>query len=177
MSKLVAHNVTRNGKIISFEVPYMSEYHLNLFMHELEPLDMLDVTVKAHKENRSTRQNSMLWALITKISDNVNASHREEDTFKVYCDLLVKANVEYVFLAVEAKARPLLEKQFRVVQEIPSQVQTTKGRTLQGYKCFIGSSKFNSKEMTELIELALDMAHEVGVVDSEILAIESEYKL
>jgi diaminopimelate decarboxylase len=54
---------------------------------------------------------------------------------------------------------------------------TDKGVELVAFKCYIGSSQFDTKEMTELIDTALDYAHEVGVVDSEILSIREEYKI
>ena len=43
------------------------------------------------------------------------------------------------------------------------------------YQYFIGSSKFNTKEMTELIESVLDKLAELGVYDSEIEVARSEY--
>ncbi len=176
MARLIATSISRQGRDILLSTD-QSEYTIGLFLRELEHFDQIEVKATPHKQNRSTRQNNMLWALIRKISDEINASHREEDIMHVYCDLLVKGNVEYVIVAVEPRARHLLEKQFRVVQELQGSVTTERGVLMQGYKCFIGSSKYNTKQMGELIELALDMAHEIGIKDSVIESIREEYNL
>ncbi len=46
--------------------------------------------------------------------------------------------------------------------------ENVKGKVMNIYQCFMGSSKFNTKEMTELIEGVLDKLAELGVYDSEI---------
>lgn len=50
------------------------------------------------------------------------------------------------------------------------------GKTLNVYQYFIGSSKFDTKEMTELIEATLDKLAELGIYDSEIEVARREYR-
>jgi predicted Mrr-cat superfamily restriction endonuclease len=176
MSKLLATQIKRSGKEVIFTTT-ASEYHLNMLMNELKDIDMLEVSIKKHKESRSVRQNNMLWAIIEKISLEVNGSKREDDVWSIYKDLLKRANVKHVILAAVRKAKPILESNFRYVEELPNSMTTDKGVELVAFKCYIGSSQFDTKEMTELIDVALDYAHQVGVMDSEILSIREEYKL
>ena len=176
MSKVLATQIKRSGKDLILTTN-ASEYHLNLLVNELKDIDMLEVSIKKHKESRSVRQNNMLWAIIEKISLEVNGSKREDDLWQTYRDLLKRANVKHVILAAVKKAKPILESNFRYVEELPNSMTTDKGVELVAFKCYIGSSQFDTKEMTELIETALDYAHEVGVVDSEILSIREEFRV
>ena len=67
----------------------------------------------------------------------------------------------------------MLKKTFRVVRKIDEREVNSK--TLNMYQYFIGSSKFNTQEMTELIEATLDKLAELGIVDSEIEIARKEY--
>jgi hypothetical protein len=174
--KLLAKKIEREGKKIILHTEH-SEYSLNLLLTECKAFDKMSVTVKAHKENRSTAQNNMLWAVISKISDNVNASHREEDMMNIYIECLRRANAKYVILAAVEEAEATLRQHFRFVHKLPNSMETQKGKTMWAYKCFIGSSKFDTKEMTELLDTALDFASEVGIKDSEIALLQEAYKL
>lgn len=179
MSKLTASNVylsfmPDNKVAVSFIAN--DRYVANLFVKELEHLDKIELTAKAHKESRSIRQNSYLWAIIGKISDVINFEHTSDSTMKIYAELLVKANVKYEFVLVLETAKHILESQFRAVIDT-GQRREINGKELVMYKVFIGSSKFDTKEMTELVDLALKYASEVGVVDSEIESLRLEYEI
>lgn len=176
MSRIIAQSVKRDGKNIIFSTQ-ASEYHLNLLMNELQNIDELEVSIKKHKESRSVRQNKMLWAIMEKISYEINWSKREEDVMSVYRDLLKKANVKYVLLGAVKKAKPILDANFRFVEMMPNSEIIKNGEEFATFKCYIGSSQFDTKEMTELIDTALDYAIKVGVVDSELLSIREEYRL
>lgn len=176
MSKVLASQVKRSGKDIIFTTS-ASEYHLNILMNELKDIDMLEVTIKKHKESRSVRQNNMLWAILEKISLEVNYSRREEDVQSVYKDVLARANVKHIILDTVRDAKSILEQNFRRVEELPHSAYVKDGVMRAVFKCYIGSSQFDTKEMAELIDTALDYAHDVGVIDSELLSIRQEYKL
>jgi len=129
--------------------------------------DLKDKKVKAilkeAKSNRSIEQNEMLWGIIRQISDKVNHSHREEDLINIYSTLLQRANIKREYVRVLPKAVHILKDSFRAVMEVPNSKRTENGKETVGYWVYYGSSKFNTKEMSELIELALDLAMEVGI--------------
>ena len=129
--------------------------------------DLKDKKVKAilkeAKSNRSIEQNEMLWGIIRQISDKVNHSHREEDLINIYSTLLQRANIKREYVRVLPKAVHILKDSFRAVMEVPNSKRTENGKETVGYWVYYGSSKFNTKEMSELIELALDLATEVGI--------------
>lgn len=88
--------------------------------------------------------------------------------------MLEEANVSYDYLLALPEAEPLLKKSFRVVRKVDE--REVNGKKLNMYQYFIGSSKYDVKEMTELIEATLDKLAELGVYDSEIELARGEYK-
>jgi hypothetical protein len=105
----------------------------------------------------------MLWGIITNISDQVNNSHREEDLLNIYSTLLQRANIKREYIRTLPQAKHILDDSFRAVLEVPNSRRIENGKETVGYWVYYGSSKFNTKEMTELIEIALDLASELGV--------------
>ena len=183
MSKLVAEKVYQSylpdGKVaVSFIAK--DRYVANLFVKELEHLDLIDITAKKHKESRTLQQNALFWKVVSKISDHLNYEHSEESTMKIYGDLLVKAQVKRELMATLPQAIDTLKAHFRAViptgQSISSYNEKT-GKTNELITVWVyqGSSKFNTKEMTELIEIALNYASKLGTVDSELESIKGEY--
>lgn len=156
-------------------------YAANMFVKEVESLDQIEVTAKAYKESRSIKQNKFLWALITLISDAINHEHTEESMMKIYSELLVKANVKRDLIAVLPQAVEVLQRQFRAViptyQTITSENEKTgKKAQLNTYWVYEGSSRYNTKEMTELLEVTLKYADECGVKSSDLETIRREYE-
>ncbi len=88
--------------------------------------------------------------------------------------MLEEANVSYDYLLALPEAEPMLKQTFRVIRKINE--REVNGKKLNMYQYFIGSSKFNTQEMTELIEATLDKLAELGIVDSEIELAREEYK-
>jgi len=50
------------------------------------------------------------------------------------------------------------------------------GKPMNVYQYWLGSSKFDTAQMTELIEVALDRCADLGIVDTETELIRNEYK-
>jgi len=123
----------------------------------------IHATIKEFKSNRSLEQNEMLWAIIRSISDKVNHSHREEDMMNIYSTLLQRANIKREYIRTYKTAKNILDENFRAVLEVPNSLKIENGKETVGFWVYYGSSKFNTKEMTELIEIALDLATEIGV--------------
>jgi hypothetical protein len=149
---------------------------MNLLFNEVSQFDKLDINIKQYKSSRSKQQNDLMWKVISLISDEQNGSHREEDLMNVYANLLYRANVKYVIVAAVREAKPILESQFRYVVELPNSMTTEKGKTLVAFKCYIGSSHFDTKEMSLMIDTVIDYATEVGIRHTDIEMLRSESK-
>ena len=114
------------------------------------------VEVNEPKSKRSVEQNKMLWQLIHTI-----AKEQHQDDMEVYCAVLERADAlsDYIITAYDMEDQ--LRKCFRGVKFIRK--QEVNGKDCNVYKVYIGSSKMNTKEMTELIDITLQMCAELGI--------------
>lgn len=119
------------------------------------------VDVKKPRSKRSVEQNKMLWELIHKI-----AKETHQDDMDVYCACLERADAlsDYVITATDM-AEPL-RKVFRGVKFC--RMQDVNGKDCYIYKVYIGSSKMDTKEMTELLDVVLNICAECGIPTLEM---------
>ena len=126
---------------------------------EMLKLDMdklFVVEIKEPKSKRSLEQNKMLWQLIHAI-----AKETHQDDMEVYCSLLERADAlsDYIITAYDMEDE--LRKCFRGVRFVRK--QEVNGKECNIYKVYIGSSKMNTKEMTELLDITLQLCGELGI--------------
>lgn len=121
---------------------------------EINKLYICDI--KEPKSKRSLNQNRLLWKLIHSI-----AKETYQDDMDVYCAVLEKADAlsDYVITATDMEEA--LRKSFRGVKFI--RMQEVNGRECFVYKVYIGSSKMDTKEMTELLEITMQICGELGI--------------
>jgi hypothetical protein len=112
--------------------------------------------IKQPKSQRSLQQNKLLWKLIHSI-----AKATYQDDMDVYCGILEKADAlsDYVITAIEME--DALRKSFRGVKFIRK--QEVNDKECYVYKVYIGSSKMDTKEMTELLDITLQICGELGI--------------
>jgi hypothetical protein len=126
---------------------------------ELLKLDMDKLylcEVKEPKSKRTIEQNKMLWQLIHSIAKTTH-----QDDMDVYCGCLERADAlsDYIITAYDMEDD--LRKCFRGVKFMRK--QEVNGKECNIYKVYIGSSKMNTKEMTELIDITMQIASECGI--------------
>ena len=134
----------------------------------------LEIEVKPYRSQRSLEQNRLLWVLLGKMALAMSGRKNKVSSEECYCIMLEEANVSYDYLLALPEAESMLKKSFRVVRKVGERI--VNGKTLNIYQYFIGSSKYDTKEMTELIESVLDKLAELGVYDSEIELARREYR-
>ena len=112
--------------------------------------------IKEPKSQRSLEQNRLLWKLIHLI-----AKETYQDDMDVYCAMLERADAlsDYVITAMDMQ--DTLRKSFRGVKFI--RMQEVNGKDCFVYKVYLGSSKMNTAEMTELIEITMQVCGELGI--------------
>lgn len=180
MSKFIAEKTFRmtnenNDLVISYVIHGQEKNAALLAFEESKNAEMrLEVEVKPYRSRRSLEQNKLLWALLGKMAFAMSGRKNKVSSEECYCIMLEEANVSYDYLLALPEAEPLLKKSFRVVRKVDE--REVNGKKLNMYQYFIGSSKYDVKEMTELIEATLDKLAELGVYDSEIELARGEYK-
>lgn len=128
-------------------------------INELLKLDMdkfYICEIKEPKSKRSLEQNKLLWKLIHRI-----AKETYQDDMDVYCGVLERADAlsDYVITAVDMEEA--LRKSFRGVKFI--RMQVVNGKDCYVYKVYLGSSKMDTTEMNELIEITMQVCSEYGI--------------
>lgn len=123
---------------------------------KLEDNKLYIVDIREKKSNRSLEQNKLLWKLIHRIAEEQYQSDNE-----VYCALLERADALSTYIMTECEMEEALRKSFRGVQFVRYQEVNNKDRFI--YKVYIGSSKMNTKEMTKLIDTAIQLCSELGI--------------
>jgi hypothetical protein len=132
--------------------------HLEM-LKELDPNKSYSIEIKEIKSNRSLEQNRLLWLLIHEIDKEMNGSSHDE--MSIYTMLLERSSAKFDYIGALEVTEPMLKANFRHVQRIKE--IDLNGKQGFMYKCFLGSSKMNTKEMKQLIDCALDVAGELGL--------------
>lgn len=112
--------------------------------------------IKEPKSKRSLEQNKLLWKLIHRV-----AKETYQDDMEVYCAVLERADAlsDYVITATDMSEA--LRKAFRGVKFV--RMQEVNGKDCYIFKVYLGSSKMNTAEMNELIEITMQVCSELGI--------------
>lgn len=127
---------------------------------QLDISKLYSVEIKEPKSKRSLQQNKMLWELIHKIAKN-----QQQDDMEVYCALLERADALSDYIITATEMEDALRKTFRGVKFIRKQIVNDKECNI--YKVYLGSSKMNTKEMTELLDIAIQVCSELRIATLE----------
>ena len=126
---------------------------------DLLKLDMDKIYVceiKEHKSKRSLEQNKLLWKLIHRI-----AKETYQDDIDVYCAVLERADALSDYVITATDMCDALRKTFRGVRFM--RMQEVNGKDCFVFKVYLGSSKMNTAEMTELIDITMQVCSELGI--------------
>ncbi len=139
---------------VTFRV-YGQGYYQQLKHIEVD--DKLSIDVEKAKGRRTLEQNRKMWALINDI-DKATNGYLSNDPMGIYINALREAGAKHVTVIAMTEAEKDLKKVFRAVEFL----QPVEGDKAV-YRCYPGSSTFTTKEMSDLIEVLLNMAADAGL--------------
>lgn len=113
----------------------------------------LDITVCKHREKRSLDANAYLWVLIGKIADVLRKPKDE-----VYLDEL-KRHGQGCMVKVRAKNAETFAKSYKYIE--PHEDVRQDG--FQYFHIWVGSSDYNTEEMSILIDGVISDAKDLGI--------------
>lgn len=149
--KDIKKNVITNKYEVTFEVDDNIENAQEL----ADQNKLLRIKATAFRQSRSLNANAMLWGLISIISDNTKQSKDN-----VYLELLRRYG-KYEHVCVKEEAVASLRTIWRLVEELgPVQINNTQAVCCL---CFYGSSTYDTKEMSKLIEGTISEIKEMGL--------------
>ena len=113
----------------------------------------LDVEIKPHRERRSLDANGLLWVMLGKIAEALRT-----DKDAVYLKML-KRYGQYTYVIAKPEAVEKLKQSWRLVEEVG---KTKNGDGVQ-LLCYFGSSLYDKREMSVLIDGTVSEAKELGI--------------
>jgi len=137
-------------------------FEINGYTPALEIDQKYSVEVKPYKSNRSIEQNNFMWAIIQRIA--LVTGNAKED---IYISGLAKSGAKPIFMAGLPETEKDLKRNFKVVKPVGTFL-SPKGVKLITYEVYEGSSQYDTKEMTVLVDYFIKLAAEHGIqIESE----------
>lgn len=119
----------------------------------LNPDALWDIT--KHREKRSNNANGLFWKCCEMIAQKIGT-----DKWSVYLDL-IKRHGKHEYILVKPKALESMKKQWRECEEL-GEVNVNGKKAIQ-LLCYYGSSTYNSKQFSVLLDDAIDEMKRQGL--------------
>lgn len=116
------------------------------------------IEIKEYKAKRSNDQNALAWLHIERL-----AKETGNDKWEIYKQALKEADVSAEYIIALPETEKSLREVYRVV-EVLDETREVKGKQLTIFKCYIGSSKLNTKEFTKFVEYINRKCAENGII-------------
>lgn len=155
-------NIT--GKIKSVQQDWVSHkwhitFEVNEFpfaeVQELQQEGKLNIDVKKYRKKRSLNANGLLWLCIGQI-----ASELRTDKWSIYLQML-KRYGKYTYICVKPSVVEAVKAQWRECEEI-GEIDINGQKSVQ-MLCYFGSSTYNTKEFSILLDGVISEMKEIGL--------------
>jgi hypothetical protein len=152
------------GKLSDFNISYIDEKAKIILetnevqsiiegYESLKKFEELDIEIKVHREKRSLNANAYAWKLITEIA-NVNRTSKEE----VYKEMLKRYGQSDV---VSVVSNINVSSYFKYYEEAGT--SKLNGKDFTHYRVYKGSSEYDTREMSILIDGVISECKELGI--------------
>lgn len=118
--------------------------------------------VKAYRQKRSLNANAYAWSLINEIANKLRTSKDE-----VYLEMLKRYGQSKI---ISVLSEIDISRFVKYYEEIGK--GHVEGKEFTHYRCFIGSSEYDSREMAILIDGIIDEAEALGIDTLPTTAVE-----
>ena len=122
---------------------------------KLKGCEKLRIEVKKYRNRRSLDANAYLWVLLQKIAEALRT-----DKWSVYLQML-KRYGQFTYIVVKPGAVEAVKKQWRECEEI-GEIDVNGTKAVQ-MLCYFGSSTYDTKEMSVLIDGVVSECRELGI--------------
>ena len=128
-------------------------------VHELKGVvardKLLSVEIKQYREPRSLNANAYFWVLAAKLAAHLGTTKDE-----IYLEMLDRYGV-FTHIIVKPEVVERVKAEWRTTRELGE--ATVNGKTGIQLMCFFGSSTYNTKEMSVLIDGVVSECKELGI--------------
>lgn len=149
-------NVSRDWQTGQFQITFtLNEASAINEIEKIKDCQKLSIRAVKYREKRSLDANAYLWVLLQKMAEVLH-----QDKWNIYLEMLGRYGV-FTHIIVKPNVVEKVKEEWRTVKELGEVcVNGTTGIQLQ---CYFGSSTYNSKEMSVLIDGVVSEAKEMGI--------------
>ena len=115
----------------------------------------LSVEVKQYRQKRSLDANAYMWVLLSKMAAALNTTKDD-----LYIEMLDRYGV-FTHVIVKPEVVERVKAEWRTVRELGE--VTVNGKTGVQLQCYFGSSTYDTKEMSVLIDGIVSECKEIGI--------------
>ena len=115
----------------------------------------LAVEVKQHRAKRSLDANALLWVMLSEMAAILNTTKDE-----LYLEVLSRYGI-FTHIIVKPEVADRVAQEWRTVRNLGE--VTVNGKTGIQMQCYFGSSTYNSKEFSVLLNGVISEAQEIGI--------------
>lgn len=128
-------------------------------IEKIKNLDKLSIEAKKYREKRSLDANALLWACLSEIAVALRT-----DKWDVYL-MMLKRYGKYTYICVKPNVVESVKAQWRECEEVGR--ININGQEAVQLLCYFGSSTYDTKEMSVLIDGVISEMEEMGLETPE----------
>lgn len=149
-------NVSRDWQTGQYQITFtVNEAGAINEVNSIKDCEKLNIRAVKYRNRRSLDANAYMWVLLQKMADKL---HR--DKWEIYLEMLGRYGV-FTHIIVKPHVVEKVKNEWRAVKELGEvSVNGTTGIQLQ---CYFGSSTYDTKEMSVLIDGVVSEARELGI--------------
>ena len=161
--RLLRTSIECGRLVVSFIVDQNHEGKTINELQDLQNVERLAIDAKKYREHRSLDANAYCWQLIDKIAKKLGV---DKWTWYLHC---IREYGVFQDLKIAPEAVFILQRYFRYIEPFNdgyganSDGSEGNEEELITVRCYFGSSKYDSKEMSDLIEGVVREAQELGI--------------
>lgn len=133
--------------------------------------DKLSIKATKYRQKRSLDANGLLWLCLGRIASNLRT-----DKWDVYLEML-KRYGQYTYIVVKEKVVEQVKQQWREC-EVVGEIEVNGQKAIQ-MLCYFGSSTYNSKKFSVLLDGVISEMQEMGLetpTSSELKRVMEQYE-
>lgn len=149
-------NVSRDWQTGQWNITFtMNEASAINEVNNIQSCEKLSIKAVKHRNKRSLDANAYCWVILQKIAEVLH-----QDKWNVYLEMLGKYGV-FTHIIVKPNVVDKVKEEWRTVKELGE--VSVNGMTGIQLQCYFGSSTYNTKEMSVLIDGIVYEAKELGI--------------
>ena len=149
-------NVSRDWKTGQWNITFtINEASAINEVNNIQSCEKLSIKAVKHRNKRSLDANAYCWVILQKIAEALH-----QDKWNVYLEMLGKYGV-FTHIIVKPNVVDKVKEEWRTVKELGE--VSVNGMTGIQLQCYFGSSTYNTKEMSVLIDGIVYEAKELGI--------------